>query len=136
MTKQTGIGLAALSVDDVGGTPRDIRPQVTNWDLAMPRGVQDATGQDATAMDRLLLLADSSVNLTGVVDSASNQQHDVFKTVPTTSVARTVTIDAGTPLLANEYLFTDYTWTRAQDGSLVWAAPGVLTGGTFSAWTT
>ncbi len=134
MSKQTGIALTTLSVDDAGGSPRDIRPQVTNWDLAMPRGVQDVTGQDATAMDRLLLLADSSINLTGAVDAASNQQHDVFKTVPTTSVARTVTIDAGTPSLGNEYLFTDYTWTRAQDGSLVWAAPGVLTGGTFNAW--
>lgn len=134
MSKQTGIALTTLSVDDAGGSPRDIRPQVTNWDLAMPRGVQDVTGQDATAMDRLLLLADSSINLTGAVDAASNQQHDVFKTVPTTSVARTVTIDAGTPTLGNEYLFTDYTWTRAQDGSLVWAAPGVLTGGTFNAW--
>ena len=134
MSKQTGIALTTLSVDDAGGSPRDIRPQVTNWDLAMPRGVQDVTGQDATAMDRLLLLADSSVNLTGAVDAASNQQHDVFKTVPTTSVARTVTIDAGTPSLGNEYLFTDYTWTRAQDGSLVWAAPGVLTSGVFNAW--
>ncbi|KJK44452.1 hypothetical protein UK23_29500 [Lentzea aerocolonigenes] len=104
--------------------------------MAMPRGVQDTTGQDASAMDRLLLLADSSINLTGTVDAASNQQHDVFKTVPTTSVARTVTIDAGTPLFSNEYLFTDYTWTRAQDGSLVWASPGVLTGGVFNAWTT
>lgn len=132
MSKQTGIALTTLSVDDAGGTPVDIRASVTNWDLAMPRGVQDVTGQDATAMDRLLLLADSSINLAGAVDSAT--QHTVFRTVPTTSVARTVTIDAGTPTLGNEYLFTDYTWTRAADGSLVWAAPGVLTGGTFNAW--
>lgn len=132
MSKQTGIALTTLSVDNAAGTPVDIRASVTNWDLAMPRGVQDATGQDATAMDRLLLLADSSVNLAGVVDAAT--QHTVFSTVPTTSVARTVTIDAGTPTVGNEYLFTDYTWTRAQDGSLVWAAPGVLTGGTFNAW--
>ncbi len=134
MSKQTGIALTTLSVDNASGVAKDIRPQVTNWDLAMPRGVQDVTGQDATAMDRLLLLADSSINLAGAVDAAADQQHDVFKTVPTTSVARTVTIDAGTPTLGNEYLFTDYTWTRAADGSLVWAAPGVLTGGTFNAW--
>lgn len=132
MSKQTGIALTTLSVDDAAGSPVDIRASVTNWDLAMPRGVQDVTGQDATAMDRLLLLADSSINLAGAVDSAT--QHTVFRTVPTTSVARTVTIDAGTPTLGNEYLFTDYTWTRAADGSLVWASPGVLTGGTFNAW--
>jgi hypothetical protein len=132
MSKQTGIALTTLSVDDAAGSPTDIRASVTNWDLAMPRGVQDVTGQDATAMDRLLLLADSSINLAGAVDAAT--QHVVFRTVPTTSVARTVTIDAGTPTLGNEYLFTDYTWTRAADGSLVWASPGVLTGGTFNAW--
>ena len=132
ISKQTGIALTTLSVDDSGGTPVDIRASVTNWDLAFPRGVQDVTGQDVSAMDRLLLLADSSVNLTGVVDSATS--HLVFKTVSTTSVARTVTIDAGTPAVANEYLFTDYAWTRAQDGSLVYAAPGVLTGGAINAW--
>ena len=132
MAKQTGIALDALSVDDASGTPVDIRASVTNWDLAFPRGIQDVTGQNAAAMDRLGLLADSSVNLTGVVDAATS--HLVFKTVPTTSVGRTVTIDAGTPSVANEYFFTDYTWTRAQDGSLVWAAPGVLTGGVINAW--
>lgn len=134
MSKQTGIAITTLSVDDAGGTPRDIRPCVTNWDLAMPRGVQDVTGQDVAAMDRLLLLADASINLNGVVDAATNSQHDVFKTVPTTSVARTVSIDVGVPSLGNEFLFTDYTWTRAADGSLVWASPGVLTGGVFNAW--
>lgn len=134
MAKQTGIALTTLSVDDSGGTPRDIRAQVLNWDYAFPRGVQDVTGQDVAAMDRLLLLADASVNLTGVVDAATNAAHDVFKTVPTTSVARTVTVDVGTPSVSNEFLFTDYSWTRAQDGSLVWTAPGVLTGGTLNAW--
>lgn len=134
MAKQTGIAIQALSVDDSGGVARDIRGDVTNWDLAMPRGVQDVTGQDVSAMDRLLLLADASVNLTGVFNAASNLSHDVFKTVPTTSVARTVSFDLGTPTLANEFLFTDYQLTRAQDGSLIWTAPGVLTTGVFNAW--
>lgn len=133
MSKQTGIALTTLSVDNSAGTPVDIRACVTNWDVAMPRGVQDVTGQDVSAMDRLLLLADSSINLTGVMDAATS--HTVFKNVATTSVARTVTIDAGTPEVANEYLFTDYQVTRAQDGSLVWAAPGVLSGGVINAWT-
>ncbi len=132
MSKQTGIALTTLSVDNSSGTPVDIRAAVTNWDLAMPRGVQDVTGQDVAAMDRLVLLADSSVNLTGVMDSATS--HSVFKDVSTTSVARTVTIDAGVPAAGNEYLFTDYQVTRPQEGSLTWTAPGVLTGGVINAW--
>lgn len=132
MSKQTGIALQSLSVDDAAGSPVDVRSSITNWDLSFPRGVQDVTGQDVAAMDRLLLLADSSFNCTGVVDTATT--HLVFKTVSTTSVGRTVAIDAGTPTVGNEYLFTDYQWTRAADGSLVFNAPGVLTGGVINAW--
>jgi hypothetical protein len=47
----------------------------------------------------------------------------VFKTVPSTSVARTVTLVVSGDTLANEVLFTDYALTRAQSGELTWSAP-------------
>lgn len=134
MPKQTGVGLASLNVDDSGGTPRNICDDITNFDFAMPRGVQDVTGVCSSAMARLLLLADFSVNFTGVFNTDANMSHDVFKTIPTTSVARTVTLDLGDASLAQEVLFTDYQITRAADGSLVWTVPGVLANGTFNAW--
>lgn len=132
--KQTGVGLALLSVDDAASVLRAILNDITNWDLAMPRGVQDTTGQDSLAMERLLLLADASVNLTGVFNADANKSHDVFKSVPTTSVPRTTTLDLGTPTFSNEFLYTDYQVTRDPTATLIWASPGVLTGGTFSAW--
>lgn len=123
-----------MSVDDSSGTPQAIKNDITNLQFATPRGVQDVTGVDKSAMERILLLADFSITLNGVFNPASNQAHDVFKTVPSTSVNRTVTLTVGGKTLANETLFTDYPLTRAQSGELTFAVPGVLADGTVPVW--
>lgn len=134
MAKETGLGWTTLEVDDSSGTARDIKNDVTNFDFATPRGVQDTTGVDKSAMERLLLLADFSINLNGVFNDASNLSHDVLKTVPSTSVARTTNLVISGQTLANECLFTDYALNRAQSGELTWTAPGVLSDGTVPTW--
>lgn len=134
MAKESGLGWTTLSVDDSSGTARDIRNDITNFQFAMPRAVQDVTGVDKSAIERLLLLADFSITLNGVFNDASNLSHAVFKTVPSTSVARTVSLGVSGQTLANECLFTDYNLTRGQDGSLTWSAPGVLSDGTVPTW--
>lgn len=134
MAKETGLGITTLSVDDAAGTPRDIRNDITNFSLATPRGVQDVTGIDKSAFERLLLLADLSLTLNGVFNDAANASHDVFKTVPSTSVARTVSLGISGQTLPAEVLFTDYPLTRAQSGELTWAVPGVLSDGTVPTW--
>jgi hypothetical protein len=134
MAKESGLGWTTLSVDDSSGTARDIRNDVTNFQFATPRGVQDITGIDKSAMERLLLLADFSITLNGVFNDASNRAHDVFKTVSSTSVARTVTLAVSGQTLANECLFTDYPLTRSNSGELTWSAPGVLSDGTVPTW--
>lgn len=134
MAKQTGLGWTTLSVDDSGGTPRAIKNDITNLQWGVPRGVQDVTGIDKSAYERLLLLADFTITLNGVFDPATGLAHDVFKTVPSTSVLRTVTMVVNAATLANETLFTDYAITRAQSGELTWSAPGVLGDGTVPTW--
>lgn len=134
MAKESGLGWTTLSVDDSGGNVRAIKNDITNFNFATPRGVQDVTGVDKSAIERLLLLADFSITLNGVFNDASNQSHDVFKTVPSTSVARTVTLVHSGQTLANECLFTDYALTRAQSGELTFTAPGVLSDGTVPTW--
>ena len=94
----------------------------------------DATGLDKSAMERLLLLADFSVTQNGIFNDASNQSHDVFKTVPSTSVARTTTITLSGQTLAGELFYTDYALSRAQGGELTWTAPGVLSDGSVPTW--
>lgn len=135
MAKESGLGWTTLSVDNSAGVSKDIKNDVTNLEFATPRAVQDVTGIDKSAMERLLLLADFSVTLTGVFNDATDKSHDVFKTVPSTSVARTLSMTVSGQSLNNEVLFTDYPLTRADDGALTWAVPGVLSDGTVPTWT-
>lgn len=134
MAKASGLGQTTLSVDDSSGSARAIKNDITNWQMSTPRGVQDITGVDKSANERLLLLADASVTLNGVFNAASNQSHDVFKTVPSTSVARTVTQTVNGVTLAFEALFSDYQLTRADSGELTWSAPGALADGAVPTW--
>lgn len=134
MAKETGLGWTTLSVDDSAGSVQDIKNDVTNFQFATPRGVQDVTGIDKSAFERLLLLADFSITLNGVFNDAAGKSHAVLKTVPSTSVARTTTLVISGQTLANEVLYTDYNLTRAQSGELTWTAPGVLADGTVPTW--
>ena len=133
MAKESGLGFA-VAVDDSAGAVKTLSNDITNFEFATPRGVQDTTGVDKSAMERLLLLADFSVTFNGVFNDAADFSHAVFKTVPSTSVARTVTLTHSGQVLAGELLFTDYALTRANDGALTWTAPGVLQSGTVPTW--
>lgn len=134
MAKQSGLGWTTCSVDDSGGVVRAIINDVTNLEFATPRAEQDVTGIDKSARERLLLLADMSVTLTVVFNPAANQSHDVFKTVPSTSVARTTTLTVAAKTLAAEILYTDYPLSRAATGELTAQVPGVLADGTVPTW--
>lgn len=121
-------------VDDSGGVARTISNDITNVDFATPRNTQDVTGVDKSAIERLLLLADYSATLNGVFNDAANQSHDVLKTVPSTSVNRTLSIAASGQTLAVEALLTDYNLKRSEAGELTWTAPAMLADGTVPTW--
>jgi hypothetical protein len=132
MAKTTGLGWTTFSVDDSGGTPVVIKNDITDVAFATPRGIQDVTGLDKSAIERLLLLADFTLTPKGVFNASAS--HTVFSTVPSTSVARTVTIVVATATLPNETLFNDYKLTRSPKGELLWEAPGSLADGTVPTW--
>lgn len=134
LAKETGLGWTTLSVDNSAGSANAIKNDITNLTFATPRGVQDVTGLDKSAYERLLLMADGTVNLNGVFNDAANMSHDTFKTVPSTSVNRTTTITVSGNTLAMEMLYTDYNLTRAASGELTWTAPGVLADGQTPTW--
>lgn len=134
MAKETGLGWTTLSVDSSAGVANDIRNDVTNFEFATPRAVQETTGIDKSAIERLLLLADFSITLNGVFNDAATFSHATFKDVSSTSVARTVSIVVSGQTLNNECYFTDYQLTRADSGELTWSAPGVLADGTVPTW--
>lgn len=129
------MGQATLSIDDGAASLQVVKNDITNWSLAEPRGVQDVTGVDKSAIERLLLLADASFEPSFVFnDTATTGIHQVLKTVSSTSTVRTVSIDISGQTLAMEMLATDYNLTRAQSGELTGTAPFVLANGAVPTW--
>ena len=137
VNKLSGLG-GSVAVDDSGNTQRDITDDITNWTLSTPRATQDVTGVGKSANERILLLADVSVTLNGVFDDGSDpiQAHGVFATIPSTNIARLITLTPTTddPYIAPVCLLTDYQLTRAATGELTWQVPGVLSDGTVPTW--
>lgn len=124
-----------VAVDDSAGSPQTLSAVINNLQFATPRAVQDVTSVSMSAIARLLLLADFNVTLNlAAFDDAANSTHAVFKTVSSTSVARTTTLTISGQVLANETYFTDYAISRPADGSLTASIPGVLANGTVPTW--
>jgi hypothetical protein len=132
MSKVSGLAWTTCSLDDSAGTPVVIKNDVTDLSFATPRGVQDITGIDKSAFERLLLLADFTVDLKGVFNSATS--HTALKTVPSTSVNRTLSLTVAGATLNNEIIITDYALSRSSSGELTWSAPGVLSDGSTPTW--
>lgn len=134
MAKESGI-TSTLTVDDATPTGRAITNDVQSFSYQMPKNLQDVTGLDKSAMERIQLLGDFTCTINGVFNDASNMSHDVFKTVQSSSATRTVVFVVSGQTLTAEVLFTDYPLTRGADGSLTYAVPGSLADGTAPAWT-
>lgn len=134
MAKEGGLG-HSVAVDSSDGTARTISNDITDLSYGTPRGVQDITGVNSSARETLLLLADFTITLNGVFnDAAAPSAHDCFKTVPSSTVTRTVTLTISGQTLPNETNFTDYALTRATSGELTWTAPGVLNSTVVPTW--
>lgn len=134
MAKVSGLGFSSVAVDLANGTtPTEIKNDVNNLQWSTPRGVQDITGVDKSAYERLLLLADFSVTLNGIFNLGLS--HTVFSTIVSGTTDRTTTLTVASATMTAETLYTDYQITRAASGELTWSAPGVLSGGTAPAWT-
>jgi len=134
LAKQSGLSWSVLTVADAAAAAQDIRNDVTNLQLATPRAVQDVTGIDKAANERLLLLADFTITMNGVYNPAANMSHAVFSTIPSTSVNRAVALTVGGKSLSANVVLTDYPLTRAAGGALTWAVPGSLADGNVPLW--
>lgn len=135
MAKATGLGWTTFSVDDSGGTARAIINDIHTLSWKQPRAVQETTGIDKSAIERLLLLADLSYDIAGVFNNAaSTGAHTVLSTVSTSSSARTVTNVVNGSTLAAEMLATSYDVKRSAKGELTWDSKLMLADGTVPTW--
>lgn len=88
-----------------------------------------------SAHERLLLLADLSYEFNGVFDGGSDLEHEVFSTIPSTSVQRAIAcVVNGKTLGPANCLLTDYALTRSATGEFNWKVPAVLADGNVPTW--
>lgn len=133
MAKASGLGWTTMNVTKSdGSTVVDIRNDCTNLDFATPRAVQDTTGIDKFAHERLLLLGDFSLNLSGVFNATVS--HLVFRDLGSGTVNRATSIVVNGATLSNNCLVTDYPITRGTDGALTWKVPMSLADGALPVW--
>lgn len=134
--KQSGLGWTTLNIDSVGGTPVDLRNDFNSIQYATPLAMQDTTGIDKFAYERLALLGDMSFTGNGAaMNPDASKSHVTLANITDRRTARTVTIVIGGKTLAAEMIFTDFSYNRGADGSLPFTAPAVLSDGTIPAWT-
>ena len=133
--KQSGLGWTALNIDDVGGTPVDLRNDFNSIQYGTPLAMQDITGLDKYAFERLALMGDFTFSGTvSAMNPDASKSHVTLANITDRRTRRTVTITIGGKTLAGEMLFTDFSYNRGADGSLPATAPAVLADGTIPAW--
>lgn len=108
-----------------------ISNDVTSLSLDTPYGVQDVTGLDKSAFERLLLRADASGTMGGVFNTAGSMSHATFKTPG----VKTVVIGFPGATATFSAAFSNYAIALGTDGSLTWSVNFALSSGTAVAWT-
>tara|TARA_R110000824_G_scaffold141291_5_gene307785 strand:+ start:2522 stop:2941 length:420 start_codon:yes stop_codon:yes gene_type:complete len=138
MAKVSGIG-ALIKVDDSTGAARDVSSDVGSYTLNVGNNVVDVSAISASAMERLSLRSDVSINLTGAaLDFGSNLAHDVFKVMTGERTVELGPIGSGTgdPKISFEGVIESYTPTADASGASGWSATIMLSNGTAPSWTT
>lgn len=110
----------------------NISNDVLSLSFNTPYGVQEITGLDKSAVERLLLRADCSGSLTFAFNVDASRSHATLKTPG----SKTFVINFGGVATATfTALTTDYALAIAEDGSIIGTAPWELSSGTAVAWT-
>lgn len=132
MAKESGLGWTTCSVDNAASALQDVKNDVTNLEFATPYNMQEITGIDKSAVERLALLKDYTGTLNSVFNPAANRIHAVMS--GDLRVPRTLTLVISAQTLTNEVLFSDYALTRAAGGEFTATHPFALQDGTEPAW--
>jgi hypothetical protein len=111
---------------------KDISNDILSMNIDTPYGVQDVTGLDKSAMERIMLRADCSGSLNFAFNIAADRSHAVLKTPGSKTF---VIVYPGPATLTFTAVTTDYSLAFGADGSLIGTAPWELSSGTAAAWT-
>ena len=136
MAKESGIGMT-VTIDESDGNARDISNDITSVQFNTSQGLQDVTGLDKSAIERLGLLRDGELVLNGVFNDDSSKSHEVFKdyyTPVSGTAGRTVALAHSGQSVSMDMAIESYNLNRASDGSLTWTATLRLDSGTTPTW--
>lgn len=127
MAKTSGLTTAVTVASNV------ISNDITSITLDTPYGVQEITGLDKSAVERLVLRADATGTMNGVFNTAGSMSHATFKTPGSKSVVIAFVSAAATATF--NAVFTNYALSMGEDGALTWSVNYQLDSGTAVAWT-
>lgn len=133
MAKESGLGWTTCSADNAAGSLQDIKNDVTNLEFSTPYNMQEITGIDKLAMERLALLADYQGTLNTIFNPSANRMHAVL-VAGDLRVIRTLTNVISGKTLTAEVLFSDAALTRAASGEFTGSHPFALADGTTPTW--
>lgn len=137
MAKISGLG-ATITLADSGASVRTISNDVTDFTLNTPIAMQDTTGVNRSAHERLALLSDLTIQLKGVFNSAANLSHAVLSTATTSATVRAFAVfptsNGSTPTLPANVLIASYNITRSNAGDLTWQSDLDLADGALPTW--
>jgi hypothetical protein len=137
LSKVSGLG-ATVTLADSGGTPRTISNDITDFTLNTPIAMQDTTGVNKFAHERLALLVDLTAQIKGVANFAANMSHAVLSTATTSPVVRAAAVfptsNGSTPTLPFNALIASYNLARSNAGDLTWQSDLDLADGAIPTW--
>ena len=134
MAKVSGI-TTSVTIDNAAGAGKNISNDIRSINVTTPRGVEDITGLDKSAVERLLLLADFTGTMNGIFNTAADMSHAVLKTCVSSAATRTMVIAyPGPATLTAEVVLSDYNVEHGTGGELTWTCNFALANGTAPVW--
>ena len=126
----------SVTIDDGAGTVWAITNDVLACTLNMTRPQQDVTGVDKLGMERMGLVSDASLSLTGAWNPAAAPAfYATFKDIATTNIDRTVVlVYPGTATFTAEMRLASFNIARGQDGGITCTVELQLSGGAQGVW--
>jgi hypothetical protein len=115
----------------IGGNA--IAGDIESLSLSTPYGVQDITGLDKSALERLLLRADAQLTVNAFFNATASQSHASLKTPGSKAIVIAFANAAATATFTA--VQTTCTWDLGADGALKMSATFDLSNGTAVAWT-
>ena len=134
MAKISGIPVT-LTLQDSGAVARDLSNDIADINLDLPVALQDVTGLDKSAHERLALLADTKLTGNGFHNNSANRIHPVLSTGQTTPRQAVITYPGGAgSVMTFTGLIDSYQVKRSNAGALTNSFTLTLSNGTVGAW--